>query len=77
MKVEIGDKVRLTKSFKEILMGNGSHDHAKEFGDSLGIVEGPCYPNGEGDELDVRWQPSGLRYGYPPSALQIIEKGVL
>lgn len=58
-----------------------SYPHVLEFGACEGIVEGPmdfntCKP-GEagydpakvGPEVDVRWQPSKLRYGYHPDDL--------
>ncbi len=56
------------------LMEEGADDcmlcstaHLNEFGDCEGIVIGPMYPDWE--EVDVRWQPSNLRYGYHPDDL--------
>ena len=42
--------------------------HVNEFGDCEGIVIGPMQPGWEW-EVDVRWQPSNLRYGYHPDDL--------
>lgn len=64
-----GDKVKMTEDFKKALMKNESADHIKEFGDCVGIVEGLCYPDSSCDDVDVRWIPSGLRYGYLPENL--------
>ena len=49
--------------------------HVEEFGDCEGIVEefvvwNPGSPDEHiGPEVDVRWQPSNLRYAYLPSML--------
>jgi hypothetical protein len=59
----------------------------REFGRCIGVILGPvdynnCKPGDPeydpskiGPELDVRWQPSGLRYGYDPSDLEIVSGG--
>lgn len=46
-----------------------STQHIEEFGNCVGIVEGPVdFGNGNlGPEVDVRWLPSQLRYGYDPN----------
>lgn len=45
--------------------------HIDEFGDCVGTVEGPVdYGVQKGPELNVRWQPSNLRYGYHPDHLE-------
>lgn len=61
--------------------------HVEEFGDCVGIVQGPtdynqCAPTDAGydpakigPEVDVRWQPSNLRYAYHPSELERIDGG--
>lgn len=62
--------------------GGCSSNHVDEFGDCEGLVQGPtdlnnCKP-GEpeydlsklGSEVDVRWQPSNLRYAYNPADLE-------
>jgi len=69
-----GTKVRMTADSKEDMLDNGSHRHIWEFGDCTGIVIGPMFENGEGDEVDVRWQPSNLRYGYSVKHLDVVEE---
>jgi hypothetical protein len=77
-----GDLVRMSAKLKSQLRSTGSGVHVDEFGGCVGIVVGPldynnCKP-GEpgydlakvGPEIDVRWQPSNLRYGYHPSDLE-------
>jgi len=61
-----------------------SSAHVEEFGDCVGIVQGlmdynnceptdAAYdPSKTGPEVDVRWQPSNLRYAYHPSDLELI-----
>jgi hypothetical protein len=69
-----GDKVKMTEKLKISLMSNGCEDHVIEFGNCIGIVEDRCYPNiNEATEVNVRWQPSGLRYGYFPDELEKIK----
>jgi hypothetical protein len=63
-----------------------STDHVEEFGGCVGIVEGPMDwnnvpkddptydPEKVGPWVDVRWQPSGLRYAYDPADLEKIEQ---
>lgn len=63
-----GDLVRMTYSFKKVLKDNGSGEHVEEFGERIGIVIGICETGGP--ELDVRWQPSNLRYAYLPENLE-------
>ena len=44
--------------------------HVDEFGDCVGVVQGPTFPNvPDAPEVDVRWEPSQLRYGYLPEDL--------
>jgi len=58
-----------------------STDHIEEFGECVGVVDGlvdwnvvppsdPLYVE-PGPEVDVRWQPSNLRYAYDPNDLQL------
>lgn len=59
--------------------------HVEEFGDCEGIVIGftdynnvppdsATYDRSKvGPEVDVRWQPSNLRYGYHPDQLVIVD----
>lgn len=50
-----------------------SREHLKEFGDCTGIVQGLTeYGNQQGPEVDVRWQPSNLRYAYMPDDLVVV-----
>jgi len=56
-----------------------STGHVEEFGDCIGVVDGLVDynydsrsahdPERVGPELDVRWQPSNLRYAYHPNQL--------
>lgn len=60
---------------------NCSTAHVEEFGDCVGVVQGPTDfnnvprtdpawdPEKVGPEVDVRWQPSNLRYAYDPDDL--------
>ena len=48
-----------------------SSDHIEEFGDCIGIVIGPVEP--DWPEVDVRWQPSNLRYAYLPEDLEKVK----
>jgi len=62
-----GDQVKMTTHFKDMLISNDCADHIKEFGECIGTVEGLVdYGTQLGPEVNVRWQPSGLRYGYDP-----------
>lgn len=47
-----------------------SWQHVEEFGDCVGVVEGPTHPGCP--EVDVRWKPSNLCYGYLPSKLEVV-----
>lgn len=64
--MKLGTRVRLTKDAKQSCHPE-SAQHMEEFGDCEGIVEGPV--GGSGPEVNVRWEPSGLRYGYDPKHL--------
>lgn len=47
-----------------------STPHVEEFGTCVGIVEGLAdFGTQKGPEVDVRWQPSNLRYAYLPEDL--------
>lgn len=84
-----GDRVRMSERLKDHLRLNHESlvsrgvieadavSHVDEFGGCVGVVEGPCdYGGGRlGPEVDVRWEPSGLRYGYPPSLLDVARGG--
>ncbi len=64
----IGSLVKLNQSIKEKYISNGCQDHIQEFGDCIGLVVGYMFPDTE-EFVDVRWQPSNLRYGYAISDL--------
>lgn len=65
-----GTKVRMSDEIKRLLIANGSHEHVEEFGDCDGIVVGLVdYGNSIGPDIDVRWQPSNLKYMYEPQHL--------
>ena len=50
-----------------------SVDHVEEFGECIGIVEDPVWPDHPELETFVRWLPSMLRYTYMPEDLEIIK----
>lgn len=68
-----GDCVRWTTAFKNQYENTTMAPHIKEFGDCIGVIQGPMFLQSwpEAPELDVRWHPSNLRYGYDPSELEI------
>lgn len=48
-------------------------DHIKEFGNTIGIVQGLTdYGNQLGPEIDVKW--GNLRYSYNPEDLEKVEE---
>lgn len=50
-----------------------STGHIEEFGECEGVVQGLTdYGSQKGPEVDVRWQPSNLRYAYHPSHLELV-----
>lgn len=69
-----GTAVRMSAWLKSVLYKQGNSRHAKEFGTCVGIVDGLTdYGSQQGPEVDVRWQPSGLRYAYRPDMLEVVE----
>jgi hypothetical protein len=65
-----GTRVKMSEDLKAALRSNGCDDHVREFGNCIGIVEGPVdYGSSQGPEVDVRWQPGSLRYAYHPDQL--------
>jgi len=67
-------KVKMSEDFKKSLINSGCEDHVKEFGECVGIVEDKMFPDCDDcDEVNVRWLPSKLRYGYSPKELIIVE----
>ena len=78
MKLRTGDLVKMSEELKAGLMKNGSEAHALEFGNCEGIVEDRMFPNlpeKDAPEVNVRWLPSKLRYGYDSDELILI-KGI-
>ena len=68
--MERGTRVKMSTKLKKVLRANGSGEHVKEFGRCEGIVEEHLSHNGiEWPEVNVRWEPSKLRYGYLPDQL--------
>jgi len=66
-----GDSVRMTEAAKAAWRARGDAKHVDEFGSCVGTIEGPMFPDQpDAPEVDVRWQPIGLRYGYDPSELE-------
>lgn len=75
-----GTRVRMSEAYKAETRVH-SPDHVAEFADCVGIVDGPVDyndgvspfdPSKLGPEVDVRWQPSRLRYGYDPKDLVVL-----
>jgi hypothetical protein len=68
-----GTRVRMTEDHKVRFHRNPENrSHLKEFGECTGTVEGYVdWGSQLGPELDVRWQPSNLRYCYHPSDLEV------
>ncbi len=62
-KIKKGDKVKMSEMFKAKMMGKSS-DHITEFGNCEGYVGDLIFPDIEDSEVDVYWEPSGLKYGY-------------
>lgn len=60
---------------KKRLIATKSTAHIREFEKCVGVVLGQTdWGRGVvGPEVDVRWQPSGLKYTYDPSDLNIEE----
>ena len=63
-KIKIGDTVRMSDELKNGLIENNCQEHVDEFGECEGIVESWIYPNTDIKDVNVRWKPSELRYGY-------------
>jgi hypothetical protein len=77
MSIPKGTKVKMSEEMKYRLRENGSEEHIVEFGECEGIVEGLVSWDENSDtppgpEVNVRWQPSGLKYAYHPDDLQVL-----
>lgn len=70
--VKVGDVVRLTEKHKNVLIANGCWAHVEEFGNCIGVVIGEMFPGLNCPEVDVRWKPSNLKYGYDVDNLEVI-----
>lgn len=74
--MEIGATVRMTGDCKARLVANGCGNYVTEFGVCIGTVLGLVgYGTTMGPEVDVRWQPSGLRYAHHPRDLEEVTDG--
>jgi hypothetical protein len=72
--IKPGTLVRMKPALKQGFIKNGCKAHVDEFGHCIGVVEGPVdYGNSLGPEVDVRWQPSNLRYMYHPDELEEVK----
>lgn len=80
-----GDVVRMTRTFRTMMRWSSpplwrgrrrvypSRRHIREFGRCVGVVIGLVdYGTQQGPEIDVRWQPSGLRYAYDSNNLELV-----
>lgn len=67
--------VKMSESVKAALVKNGSWRHVAEFGDCIGYTDKLTeWPGTDtmSTEIDVRWQPSNLRYCYHVSELEFL-----
>lgn len=73
--MKAGDRVRMTREMKArwIAHNPDNAEHIAEFEGCVGVVEGDVY--GDGEIWDVRWAPSGLRYAYLASDLEVLRSG--
>lgn len=71
--MKIGTRVRMNERCKLKLCDNDSSEHVDEFGQCEGVVIGPAEGMGSGI-VDVRWEPSGLRYCYWADDLAVIQE---
>lgn len=76
-----GDRVRFTRAYRTWMRwarnpSTGRYHqrwHVREFGRCVGVVLGPVdFGTQLGPEVDVRWEPSGLKYGYEPEDLELV-----
>lgn len=67
-----GTLVRMSWKLQAEFIKNGCLEHVEEFSECVGLVEGPVeWKTQMGPEVDVRWQPSNLRYAYHPEELEL------
>lgn len=65
-----GTHVVMSWRLKRINRRHKGWAHVQEFGNCVGIVQGPTQPGWP--EVDVYWQPSNLRYSYLPKHLVVV-----
>lgn len=70
-RIHAGVRVKMSERLKRHL-SKTSEDHVAEFGDCVGVVEGPMF-EGDTPEVNVRWVTSGLRYGYEAGELEVVD----
>jgi hypothetical protein len=82
----VGIRVRMTAAFKaanreaplavrKLLDDDAQLTNVEEFGDCVGKVDGLVdWGDGpSGPEVDVRWEPSNLRYAYATKDLEVVK----
>ena len=68
---KVGDRVKMSGDLKSSLTFGGSDDHVEEFGECTGVIDSDVEGRGTvSPVIDVRWEPSGLRFGYDPRLLE-------
>lgn len=67
-----GTRVRLTETAKQYFREHNSAEHIAEFGDCDGQIVGPTFQDSV-SFLDVRWEPSQLKYGYHVDHLEQVQ----
>lgn len=65
--MKTGDSVKMSDTLKLNLIDMDCKDHVDEFGDCIGVVEDKVWI--DDNAINVRWQPSGLKYMYDPETL--------
>lgn len=65
-----GSRVAMSKRLK-FHLSRTSPGHLAEFGDCAGAVIGPTFKDEDSRHVDVCWEPSGLKYSYEASELDI------
>ena len=69
-----GTIVKMNDALKAELIKNDCKEHVDEFGECEGVVEDKMFPECDDcEEVNVRWKPTNLRYGYRPDQLEIIK----
>jgi len=71
-KMEPGTRVRMTKLYKMWMYARECALHIDEFGNCVGIVEGDSGRDIYGPTITVYWVPSGHRFDYSISDVEIV-----